>query len=102
MSRFDAGLEPGPEQRREPHCRIDTATGANGCQRTTIAKMTGNQAQLFQIAIKDLSSPSRAILMADAVEAIPPDPLLQPFVGTGINGSCFWDLSVKGVSKTAT
>jgi hypothetical protein len=65
-------------------------------QRTTIAKMTRNQSQLLQIAIKDRSSTSRAILMADAVEAIPPEPLFQPSVGTGINGSCFWHLSVKG------
>ncbi len=58
--------------------------------------MTGNQAQILQVAIKDLSSTSCAVLMADAVEAIPAEPLFQPFVGTRVNGSGFWHLRVKG------
>jgi hypothetical protein len=74
---------------------IDTSTATNGRQRTTIAEMTGNKSQFIQVATKDLGSTSCTVLMANAVKAVPPDPLFKPFVWTRINRRHLRHLCVK-------
>src|SRR6476469_410105 len=86
-------------QRRKSHRRVNTHALANGCQRTSVAQMTANQPQICQLLTQNVGGPTRAILMANSVKTVAPNPIFQPFIGAWINKGCGRQLCVKSCIK---